>query len=315
MIINPILPLWLMIPLVIGLIVLTIFTSKEIKLYLRIAIIIVLLLVNFRFMVPSDDVMVFNNNLDVIFVVDTTLSMDALDYENGTRMDAVRNDIAYIVDRLAGANFSLITHDTISTVLLPLTKDANAVKVAINTMSTPDSIYAKGSDITLFKEELENMLDRSIKKENRKRIVFIIGDGEITSKTGGIISLNLLSSKIDNGAVLGYGTTEGGKMKVETYSGSGQYEYLKDKSEYPYKDAISRIDEENLNVIAKDLGIDYIHMTSTSNINKKIDEINRIKTLSDPTSEYAYSDIYYYFSFLLIPMLLFEVILDRRSYR
>jgi Ca-activated chloride channel family protein len=315
MIINPILPLWIIIPLVIGMLILIFFTSRGIKLFLRIAIVLVLLLVNFRFMVPSDDVLVFNNNLDVIFVVDTTLSMDALDYSGGPRIEAVKNDLTYIVDRLEGANFSLITHDTISTILLPLTKDGNAVKVAINTMSTPDSIYAKGSDITLFKEELENMLDRSIKKENRKRIVFIVGDGEITSKNGGLISLNLLSSKIDNGAVLGYGTDEGGKIKVETYLGSGQYEYLQDKTSYPYKDSVSRIDEENLKAIAKDLNIDYIHMVKQHNINDKINDINKIKTYSDQSSEYAYTDIYYYFSFLLIPMLLFETILDRRSYR
>ena len=315
MIIQPILPLWLIIPLLVGIIVLIFFTSKGIKLFLRISIVLVLFLVNCRFMLPNDDVLVFNNNLDVIFVVDTTLSMDALDYNSGPRMTAVKNDLSYIVDRLVGANFSIISYDSISTILLPLTKDSNAAKVAINTMSTPDSIYAQGSDITLFKEELENILDRSMKKDNRKRIVFIVGDGEITSKTGGLISLDLLSSKVDNGAVLGYGTEEGGRIQVETYSGSGKYEYLQDKTSYPYKDAVSRIDEENLQAIAKDLNIDYIHMTKQNEINSKIDEINKMKSYSDQNKEYAYSDIYYYFSFLLIPMILLELILDRRIYK
>lgn len=315
MITNPILPLWIMFPIAIVLLVLIFLTSNGIKRYVRIIIIAILVLINFRFMTPNGEVEVQNNNLDVIFVVDTTLSMDALDYNGGKRLDAVKKDIEYIVDELSGSSFSLISYDSTSSIKLPFTRDSNAIKVAINTLRVPDSLYASGSDITLFKNDLLAMLDRSIKKEDRKRIVFIISDGEITVDDAELSSLIDLRDKVDGGAVLGYGTDSGGKMEVETYRNSGKYEYVKDRSSYPYKEAVSKIDETNLNKMADDLGISYVHMTSQNNVNSTISDVRRVKTITDSNKEYAYSDTYYYFSFLLIPLILFELILDRRIYR
>jgi Ca-activated chloride channel family protein len=295
--------------------VLIFLTSNGIKRYVRIIIIAILVLINFRFMTPNGEVEVQNNNLDVIFVVDTTLSMNALDYNGGKRLDAVKKDIEYIVDELSGSSFSLISYDSTSSIKLPFTRDSNAIKVAINTLRVPDSLYASGSDITLFKNDLLAMLDRSIKKEDRKRIVFIISDGEITADDAELSSLIDLRDKVDGGAVLGYGTDSGGKMEVETYRNSGKYEYVKDRSSYPYKEAVSKIDETNLNKMADDLGISYVHMTSQNNVNSTISDVRRVKTITDSNKEYAYSDTYYYFSFLLIPLILFELILDRRIYR
>lgn len=315
MITNPILPLWIMVPIAIFLLVLIFLTSSGIKRYIRIIIIVILLLINFRFMTPNGEVEVQNNNLDVIFVVDTTLSMDAFDYNGGKRLDAVKKDVEYIIDELGGSSFSLISYDSISAVKLPFTHDSDAIKVAINTLRVPDSIYARGSDITLFKDDLSQMLDRSLKKEDRKRIVFIISDGEITSTDAKLSSLIDLKDKVDGGAVLGYGTDNGGKMKVETYRNSGEYEYVKDRSSYPYTEAISKIDETNLNKMADDLGISYVHMTSQSKVDSALSDVHKVKTITDSNKEYAYSDTYYYFSFLLIPLILFELILDRRIYK
>ena len=247
MIFSPILPLWIVLPIIVVLFILVMIQNRGLKLGIRIAIIVILFIVNLRPMIPGGEVEVFNSNLDVIFVVDTTLSMDALDYNgNNTRLSAVKNDLTYIVDELAGSSFSVISYDLSSEINLPLTKDNDAVKVSINTLSVIDSLYARGSNITLFKDDLKTILDSSLKKDDRVRIVFIVTDGEANTDDK-LASLKDLKSSINGGAVLGYGTTSGGKIKVETYKGSGRYEYLEDRSEgYPYKDAISKIDENNL---------------------------------------------------------------------
>ena len=58
---------------------------------------------------PSAEIM--TTNLDVTFVVDTTISMWAEDGSSGTRLDSVKKDIREIVNALPGSNFSLIRFD------------------------------------------------------------------------------------------------------------------------------------------------------------------------------------------------------------
>ena len=64
------------------------------------------------------------SNLDVLFVLDTTLSMWADDGPGGgTRFKAARNDIEEIMEGLSGANFGLITFQNRAVVLAPFTQD------------------------------------------------------------------------------------------------------------------------------------------------------------------------------------------------
>ena len=105
MIINPIIPIWLM-----GIIcvVCLVFKRKGIFNYIRQIIIIVLLfVVNLRIMVPKDDATNITCDIDVLFVVDNTISMLAEDYDgDGRRMDAVKADCQYIMEQFSGASFS-----------------------------------------------------------------------------------------------------------------------------------------------------------------------------------------------------------------
>ncbi len=314
MICSPILPLWLIIPIILALLAITIIYSRKVKLVIRILMILLLFVINLRIKVPNGEIKVLKNNLDVIFVVDVTLSMDALDYNGKTRLSGVKNDLNYVVNELNGANFALVSYDDMVKTI-PLTSDSNTIKAAINTLHTPDSLYAKGSSVTLFKEELERILNSSKKKEDRKRIVFIITDGENTSNNK-LDDISNLRSLVDNGAVLGYGTSQGGKIRVETYRGSNRYEYLKDRTDYPYKDAVSVIDENNLKKIANELDIEYIHMEKQNNIDSRLNKITKSMSFNgDSDLEYAYQDIYYYLAPLLVVLFITELVMDRRLHQ
>ncbi len=315
MIISPIIPIWLILPIAIGLTVYTIIYTKKAKLIIRLLIIALLFVTNLRFRIPDGEVEVLKSNLDVIFVIDKTISMDALDYEGGTkRLDAVKKDVQYIVDELSGSTYSVIAFDIYSQIKMPLTKDSKTIMASVKSLKTPEQCTAKGSTITMFKEDLKKVLESSRKKEDRQRIVFIITDGENTTDEE-VQSLSDLRDYVDNGAVLGYGTEEGGRMKVETYYQSGKYEYLQDKTNYPYTDAISKIDEKNLKQMANDLGIDYIHMDKQSNVKSKLKQILDMRDFNDQDKEQAYKDIYYYFTPLLIALFLVELGIDRRMYQ
>ncbi len=52
-------------------------------------------------------------------------------------------------------------------------------------------------------------------------------------------------------------------MYVKSYY-DDRKELLEDTSDYPYKPAVSKIDEDNLKKIADDLGVDYINMNDGS---------------------------------------------------
>src|SRR5690625_7019598 len=71
-------------------------------------------------------------------------------------------------------------------------------------------------------------------------LVYFLADGENTDEREAE-PFSQTASLVDGGAVLGYGTTEGGQMRAS--GGDTDGEYITDESGQP---GISRIDEEQL---------------------------------------------------------------------
>ena len=68
------------------------------------------------------------------------------------------------------------------------------------------------------------------------------------------------ASLVNGGAVLGYGTAQGGRMKEKAnYSSAAGTDYIQDRSGGSAGDAVSRIDEDMLRGIAAQLGVPYVH--------------------------------------------------------
>ena len=250
-------------------------------------------------------------NLDVLFVVDNTISMWAQDY-NGRkeRMKGVVSDAHIIIDELAGSNFGLVTFDDTSHVLSPFTQDMQYIKDLFDTFRSPDSYYARGSDLSKPYQDVEALLLSSSRKENRKTIVFFMSDGEITNGKE-LRDYSELAQYIDAGAVLGYGTATGGRMS-DAYG----YDYVYDYNSH--EDAISKIDETNLQKIADDLALTYMNMNSGNTaLRGAVDVIKESSKTVIETGEGAeiHNDIYYYFAIPLAIMLLIELVLIVRRGR
>lgn len=307
--IFPIIPVWIMIIISILLIVLVLISKK--KNYIHIMIIILLFIINLRIMIPSNNSKTVVNNLNVLFVVDNTVSMDALDYHNSTRLSGVKNDCKYIIDKLNGSRFSLITFDNTTKIIIPYTMDINTTKEAIDVMRPIENLYAKGSSLNTPYDTLLNYL-KSSKKNDKITILYFISDGEITDDSK-LKSYKTLSKYIDGGAVLGYGTSKGGYMKnTNEYSLD---EYIRDYSSNSYNTkAVSRIDEDNLKHVANDLNIGYIHMNKQDNIN---DNLNNIKILAkngiQSNDKSNYDDTYYIFVGFLFILLFIDFDKMRRK--
>ncbi|MGA7203024.1 MAG: VWA domain-containing protein [Specibacter sp.] len=206
-------------------------------------------------------------DLDVFFVVDTTASAAAEDYDGAkTRLGGMKADINAIAAELAGARFSLITFDSKAKVVLPLTGDATALRTLTEVVTIQSTYASRGSTISAAREALAGRLAAAAKVHpQRPRLVFYLGDGEQTAAeapqpfTEGI-------DLIDGGAVLGYGTAAGGRMRESSGGNDGPGTYIVDPASPTLADARSVIDEKQLRAVAGQLGVPYVHRSVPGDI-------------------------------------------------
>lgn len=192
-------------------------------------------------------------SLDVVVMLDRSLSMVAEDYNGASpRMEGARADIRLLLERFPGARFSVVTFDYVGRLELPLTTDTTAVMSLVE-VAGPREYLNKGSSIDAGQEAAETVLARSAERTpKRQRMLVYIGDGEQTTEAP-VRSFAGLRTYLSGALVLGYGTSEGGRMK----EGSS---YVTDVT--TLSDARSTIDEGNLQRIASELGGSYQHRTA-----------------------------------------------------
>jgi Ca-activated chloride channel family protein len=147
---------------------------------------------------------------------------------------------------------------------VPLTSDASAISNAAQVLGPEITLYSAGSSITEANELLASTLGKAEEAApDRARLVYYFGDGEQTSSSP-VGDFDASKSLVTGGFVFGYGTEEGGRMRIQT----GYYDddktddgYVSDESG---SDARSVIDEDNLTEIADQLGVDYVHRQSSA---------------------------------------------------
>ena len=248
-------------------------------------------------------------NIDVLFVIDNTVSMYAEDYRgNSQRMTGALQDCLYLMRQLQGANFAVIRFDNRSRILTPFTQDMETAIDVLDMISEPDSSYAAGSSLNTPYDDMEMLLTSSSKKQDRQTVVFFMSDGEITDGSS-LRSFAALGALVDNGAVLGYGTAEGGPMKENPGYG---YIYALSTGEK----ALSVLDEETLNTLAGDLGISYMHMDGTVTLDHQVEQIMASsRSTMGKKNVTVYEDIYWYFAIPLVLLLALELALFIRRDR
>lgn len=212
------------------------------------------------------------SSIEVYYVIDRTGSMGAEDWDgDNPRIDGVRSDVGILMNSLTGSRFSILSWDSNVHVGMPLTTDASAVQSYMATFTQELSSSSQGSSPHRPAQELAKLLKKNKERHpNNIRAVFIFSDGETsneghwsTAPMGSESDWDAVKPYVDGGLVIGYGTEEGGKMKIQRLAGaeeqSGSDGYIHDKSQPGDPVAISHIDEAALNNIASRLGIDYVH--------------------------------------------------------
>ncbi len=279
--------------------------------YRRLAIVILLVLSSFRpsfYSMPTDQAF---SNVDVYFLVDTTISMMAEDHAGSTRLEGAISDVEELMKYFVGARFSVLNFDNVVSSNLPLTTDASAAKTSLAVAFVPDRYKAKGSDIGLPADTLVEILDKQIKSNpDRSRIVFYLGDGENTGKTQ--TSMEPIKRLIDGGAVLGYGTEQGGQMidqwnayRVEYYDWTTveRDKYIMATYDEP---AVSKMDYDNLRLIADQMGLNAFRRTDGGDLKDVASTIKVTGYLPSGKEGSSVADLYWVLILVVICLLVWD---------
>ncbi|MDJ0315977.1 VWA domain-containing protein [Arthrobacter antibioticus] len=266
---TPILTPWLFWPLSVLLLaaaVLLVWRNRSSASWRYAALVVLLILAGMRPGLTGATAPVANTELNVFFVVDMTPSSSAEDYNSSSpRLTGMKTDIMALADELSGARFSLITFDSEAKVALPLTTDATALRTLTQVMAPRSAFASHGSSISVADEVLaQRLTSAEASHPERPRLVYYLGDGEQTAATAPE-PFTEATALIDGGAVLGYGSTAGAKMRDYSFGTDKPGPYILDKSA-DYAPALSRIDEKSLNKIASQLNVPYIHRTGPGSI-------------------------------------------------
>ena len=191
---------------------------------------------------------------------------------SGPRVEGVASDISAIAAALPGARYSVVTFDQAARVRLPLTTDTTALDAAVETLLPESYEVSRGTSVSEANDRLKTLLQQAdARTPERGRIVFYLGDGEQTAADPPA-PFDIDKRLINGGAVLGYGTTEGGRMKATRSRFDTSRNYIKDPA--TGEDARSVVSEATLRTIGDQLGLAYVHREAGDAIGPAVDGID-----------------------------------------
>lgn len=250
-------------------------------------------------------------DIDVLFVVDITRSMAALDYGDGEpRWNGVEQDLPALAEELPGARFGLITYGADAELVLPFTTDTTAFTSAVETTFVESVFFSAGSRIDRPIYEVTTTLERAEELDpDRRRFVVFVSDGEDTDE-GRPAPYDEVGDLVAGGAVLGYGTEQGARMPEADDLTTDQgyiYDYQK------LEDAISHADPENLADLAEDLDVPYVHRTTPGGMDEVAADFRSTLT-SDGTAGSGQRDLVWIAGLVLVLLLLWELYVAARAW-
>lgn len=271
----------------------------------RVGIVVALLVVLAQPGFGSRAVPTLASDIEVLVVVDRTRSMAALDHQGGPRVRGVQQDLVDLADALPGARLALLTFGSRVTLELPFTSDTAAFRTGVETLHLEGPFDGTGSLVDRPLRAMRDILERAEEEHpERRRAVVFVSDGENTTDDAEQESFEELARLVDAGVVLGYGTAQGARMpQADDLSTDEGYLYDQERNE----DAISRIDEDNLNAIADQLGVDYEHRTAPGGMDAVADGFEASYAFDDRKDAPAKHDLTWLFGLVLLGLVLLEL--------
>lgn len=330
MIINPVLPLFILLPSILLIIVAGAFafikkSSRNLATLRRLLMVLLLCIALLRPTITGGKSRQVSTGVTVFFAIDNTNSMATKDVDGNSRLSALKKDVRTILKSFLGSHYSIFVQDAFTYNIVPSTTDLNAVASTIDNMQTRPRNLANQTNLN----DLLSQVDGKIKTYSKdhpesQNVVIIMSDGENTADEGANAQKGLFKD-VAVGAVIGYGTAEGGRVPAYIYEkiietdglkrpANFIYNYLQDGC---YGDLLSvcseedadlhksKIDESFLTNIASEYGFGYTHSTGEldSSWTEKLKKNVVVETTEDKASSVA-SDIELYWLFALVALAL-----------
>ncbi|HLR28164.1 MAG TPA: vWA domain-containing protein [Ruania sp.] len=281
----------------------------------RTAIVVCLGLIGLTPAIPRTSPEALTSNVEMFFVVDRTGSMAAEDWAGEqARLKGVQHDMIALTEAMPSAHYTILGFDSQATEQLPMTTDGRAVRTWAETVTQEITNYSAGSSVDRPRKALNRALSSAEERNpGNVRLVFFFSDGENTdgaasSAEGGFESFAELEPLVDGGAVLGYGTPDGAKMR--SYDGTSDTGFGTDA---PYitapdgEDALSHIDEKNLRTLAEQLGVQYAHRSEPDSVEPLVEDVDPQQIGADGRRDVTtYQDVYWPLAVVLALLLAWE---------
>lgn len=208
------------------------------------------------------------NAIDVFFAVDVTGSMAVDDAHYGsdeaqTRLDVARQAVSDVVSQYPGASYAGVSFGTTSSLGVPLTPDSRALNLWAESLTPEPTSVSSGTSPDAPLDTLIRAMQQSRESHPDNTIVlYYFSDGEKTSESDRR-TFSTLRTFVDGGAVIGTGSTAGGRVPLVRSDAGASEETQWVTDPETGTAAISRMDDDQLRQIADEVSIEYLHVDAT----------------------------------------------------
>ena len=181
--------------------------------------------------------------VDVVFVLDTSLSMAATDVPPN-RLFVAQSLIRSLSRQLPGHRVALVQAEGDGVVMVPLTADTAVVDLLLDAV-LPGSLPTPGTDLL---PALRRGYALFPEGEDKHKVMVVVSDGENHGQGLEDLVGDLSGEGVTIHAV-GVGTLEGKPLEMPDYEGTGETLYKKDQDD---RVVVTRLQETNLEMIARE---------------------------------------------------------------
>ncbi|MCK5243144.1 VWA domain-containing protein [bacterium] len=244
-----------------------------------------------------------SQGLDIIFVIDTSRSMNAKDV-SPSRLERVRRAMLYLVDNLSDHRIGLLLFAGNAFLNCPTTQDTGTLKLLINSLQT-STLPIPGTDLGNAMEEAIAVFQRT---GARHRAVVVFSDGE----NFGRAPFQKVAEAAKAGIrtyCLGVGTEDGAPMESQWQNGPQQK-----KAKLSKNPPITRLQDKTLKKMAGVGKGTYVQLTSGGEeedlLVHELNKLEKIELYSE--SHLIWKDYYPMAAMIAMLLLIWELLLGRR---
>jgi Ca-activated chloride channel family protein len=189
--------------------------------------------------------------VDVVFLIDSSLSMGALD-ASPSRLFVAKSLVRRMVREMPGNRVGLVQTEGDSLVLAPLTLDGGVLDLLLDAVD-PGSLPTPGTELAPGVETALRLFGEGSEKH---RVLVMLSDGE---DFGGGLDSEIARLKEEGVAVFAFGVGSPQGAPVPIPGGNGEL-----KKDAEGNVVTSKLNEENLEKLARATGGSYLRATSAA---------------------------------------------------